>query len=322
MKNFKVSLLLIIALTMFFSCDDSGKSNDNNLLMLLGGKKAGTKTTFSVPAIPISWNMVYVPGKTFPTGTDDSGTATVPEGYWIGETEVTYELWFYVHNWGAGHGYTFLSDGVKGNDGAGGKSVQNPVTTISWRDAMVWCNALTEWYNAYNGTTYTCVYWGSLVVLRNSTLAAACDAAVVDPSATGFRLLTKNEWELAARWRSDDTNTVSGYSRPYFTKGNSASGATDAYTNDAASGLVGVYNTTSTAVVMSKGASGANSLGIYDMSGNVSEFCFDLQLGTNRYLRGGNWNDGTAAFMEVGQPGLGIMPSGALNTLGFRIGRN
>jgi formylglycine-generating enzyme len=319
MKNLKVSFLLIIALTIFFSCDDSGKSNDNNILMLLGGMKAGTKTTFSVPAIPISWNMVYVPGKTFPTGIFDDGTATVAKGFWIGDTEVTYELWFYVHNWAASHSYTFTNDGVKGNDGAAGKSIQNPVTTINWRNAMVWCNALTEWYNDYNGTNYTCVYWGPLMIIRNSA-AAGCDTAVVDPSATGFRLLTSNEWELAARWRNDDTNTVSGYKRPFFTTGGSASGATADDSHSSATGAVAWWTFNSGASTHDVKGKTANSLELYDMSGNVWEWCFDLTVSSHRVLRGGSWTDG-AGYVDVGYQSQS-QSDYADGTIGFRIGRN
>ena len=48
----------------------------------------------------LSLNMRYVPGGlTTPTGTDDNGTATVSNGYLMGETEVTYELWYAVYTW-------------------------------------------------------------------------------------------------------------------------------------------------------------------------------------------------------------------------------
>ncbi|MDH5721218.1 MAG: SUMF1/EgtB/PvdO family nonheme iron enzyme, partial [Spirochaetia bacterium] len=130
----------------------------------------------------LTFNMRYVPPKTFPTGVDDSGdidvdsvqdippTATVANGYLIAETEVTYELWYKVYTWATvGDGapahtgeaqYTFGNMGIPGHDGTAGNETtsQEPVTTINWRDAMVFSNALTEYYNAMNGTIIGCVY--------------------------------------------------------------------------------------------------------------------------------------------------------------------
>ena len=57
-------------------------------------------------------------------------------------------------------------------------------------------------------------------------------------TAKGFRLPGSMEWELAAMWRTDSTNTVSGYSNPWFTQGDSASGATADYTQATETGAV------------------------------------------------------------------------------------
>ncbi len=283
---------------------------------------ATPKVTLSADSV--TFKMVLVPGgKTFPTGTNDGVTATVTNAYWIGETEVTYELWKKVYDWAtdAARGaniYTFANAGIMG-DGTGDTD-QHPVTTVNWRDAMVWCNALTEWYNAQKGTSYECVYTYSGSIIRDShdSNGTACDGAVASSTAKGFRLLTKDEWELAARWRNDDTNTVAGYSNPWFTRGNSASGATADYNDSDATRLVAVYNPypgTSTAAVKSKCA---NALGLFDMSGNVWEWCFDSS-GSYRVIRGGCWIN-NAYYLQVGHVNI-YYPYQNLYHLGFRFAK-
>lgn len=78
----------------------------------------------------------------------------------ISETEVTYELW-----------REDLSD-------------QQPATAMNWRDAMVWCNALTEYYNAANGTSLACAFTHQGQVVRDSTHAnwTVCNAVLADES--------------------------------------------------------------------------------------------------------------------------------------------
>jgi len=323
--------------------------------------KAGEKITYF--ADDVSFVMVYVPGgKTFPTAINDLGTpATVGKGYWIGETEVTYELWYKVRTWARANGYTLdANPGIEGSHGAmtapAGEpptaAKYEPVTIINWREAMVWCNALTEWYNANNGTTsdLDCVYYidsGYVTPIRSADdtgsfdgTAGSQDNPYVKASAKGFRLLSSNEWEYAARWRSDATNTVSGYMDPYFTRGNSASGATTNcsdttgdpnYAGKLANDAVAVYGSywnglswsstgvTSTAVVKSKGVSGANALGLYDMSGNVSEWCFDLGSETSRVERGGSWS-APAGGLQVGTRSL-RNPYLVQFNIGFRFAR-
>jgi len=318
----------------------------------------GDTETFTADAV--SFTLAYVPrGLTFPTGTNDDGTSTVANNYWIGETEVTYELWSTVYEWAVngtvgsatGEGqYTFANMGTMG-DGSGNTN-QHPVTTVNWRDSMVWCNALTEWYNAQKGTNYECVYSYSSLIIRGSSDSndTACDGAVASSTAKGFRLLSNNEWECAARYRGTHTsNVVTGtiggtdFSEmaTKWTKGNSASGATTYhddvtnapnYAGKLANDAVAVYllyydefnnwvrtGVSSTAAVKSK-TTGYNSLGLYDMSGNVIEWCFDLSgAGPNRISRGGSWRS-TSFLLQVGIWSYGS-PSNRDSGVGFRFGR-
>lgn len=302
----------------------------------------GDKVTFSADSV--SFVMVYVPGKSFKTGTNDSGTSTVDGAYWIGETEVTYELWYTVRRWAeneASPAYTFANDGREGNDGVIGAEPTNqePVTTINWRDAMLWCNAAIEWYNEKTGTSYTCPYHNDGVyntpirsvddtVLDPPPVPGGQDDPYVNPNATGFRLLSRDEWELAARYIYDANDNGTIEESGEFYPGNHASGA-DA-PHDATEGGsdidgdsdieystdVAVFSAIAPASVKSKSS---NKLGIYDMSGNVWEWCFNWYVaGSHRWDRGGGWND-PPGYIQVGYVG-GNSPNNESYYIGLRLG--
>jgi formylglycine-generating enzyme required for sulfatase activity len=323
----------------------TGASGSTNLA------DSGT-VTISFPAAPlktytadgITFKTAYVPGGiTFPISTslspiNDLGTATVTNAYEIAETQVTYELWYAVKTWASSNGYTFYYPGVEGHDGTAGaaptEADQEPVTNVTWFDAVVWCNALTEWYNAENSSSLTPVYYydsGYAGVALNSTKTSnfvkegghTYASAYAKPGTTGFRLPTSEEWELAARWRgSDNTNTVGSYSTPYFTKGNSASGATADYSDTTETELVAWYSGNAGSATHPVGEKAANALGLYDMSGNVWEWCYEWcpgYAGSSRIIRGSCWN-GVANDLRVGVMGDGWPVSG-FNSRGFRLSR-
>jgi uncharacterized repeat protein (TIGR02543 family) len=273
----------------------------------------------------VSFKTVSVSGgQTFPTGTDDTGTATVAAAYEIGETAVTYELWYTVRSWAeTNKGYIFYNNpGREGSAGTIGAAPtganQEPVSDVTWFDAVVWLNALTEWVNEKTGSSLTPVYYyesACIRVAKNTNPASNFEkesssywyaSAYVKPNTTGFRLPTSNEWELAARWRGNDTNTDNMVynetfnTAPWFTKGDSASGAAAGYQNATATGAVAWYNTNSSGKTHPVGQKAANALGLYDMSGNVQEWCFDWHPSPNidsaRIMRGGSGSNGADAL--------------------------
>jgi formylglycine-generating enzyme required for sulfatase activity len=338
----KIVMILGVLATLFmvmFSCSSPSGGDPGTPPPPPSGP--GTPTTYSGDGV--NFDLVYVPGGvTFPTGTGDGTTAAVVAAYQIGETEVTYELWYKVKTWAAGNGYTFYSTPGKEGSGTNGAdptaAKQEPVTDVTWFDAVVWCNALTEWYNAKNSTNLTPVYYydtdfdNDAKVARNSTYSTnfvkefsgySYASAYEKPGATGFRLPKSDEWELAARWRNDTTNVVStAGSGPWFTKGDSASGATAAYSNATATNAVAWYNTNSSSTTHPVGELAANGLGIYDMSGNVFEWCFDWRpsySGSYRFIRGGAWNY-FDFYLQVGDVEY-TGPTFREDILGFRLAR-
>lgn len=291
-----------------------------------------------------SFNMVYVPsGLTFPINLYDTDTATSDTPYFIAETHVTYALWYEVVSWAVNNAYFFENLGKEGSMGQADASptanLYHPVTHISWRDAVVWSNALTEYFNELNNTDYTVVYTYNNQPIRNSSAAAdvAFDNLVEEIDADGFRLPSSMEWELSARYRGSNTvNTVQAivndinFSLPedgiFWTRGNSASGASSDTSDEIATRDVAWYlggsNSTSEVCQLRP-----NALGLCDMTGNAFVWTSTWIPNPNfkvRTIRGGSYNN-LAGFLRLGFP-IGMMenaPDTMLETvtLGMRLAK-
>jgi hypothetical protein len=83
----------------------------------------------------------FVMGDTFVEGSGDIPLHSVyVSAFYMDQFEITKVEWDVVYNWAVGHGYSF--------DYAGsGKAADHPVHTISWFDAVKWCNARSEMEN-------------------------------------------------------------------------------------------------------------------------------------------------------------------------------
>jgi formylglycine-generating enzyme len=208
-----------------------------------GATTTGSQWSFITKSGPIFPGMVAVPGGGFPTG-----TAFVPmEGFKIDKFEVTYELWTEVRAWGLAHGYTDLPAGENGYHSTG---MNNPVTMVNWYDVVKWCNARSE------KEGLTPVYYldgGSHSVYRSG--AVDLTIYTVHWGAAGYQLPTEAQWEYAARGGT----ITNGYL--YSGSNTAAEVAWTTANSGNSTHPVGMKN--------------PNELGIYDMSGNVSEWCWD-----------------------------------------------
>jgi formylglycine-generating enzyme required for sulfatase activity len=202
-----------------------------------------------------SFTMGAVGGEFWVTQTAPSITVAVSPFY-MRQTETTKAEWDKVRLWAAGNGYTDLAEG-------GGKASNHPVQTLNWLDVVKWCNARSEMEGLEP------VYSVSGAVMRTGL-------KVPEPnwSANGYRLPTEAEWEKAARggvsgkrfpWGTDTISHAQANYRgnPFFPYDQSPVGFHPSY-------MVG--GPPYTAPV---GSFEANGYGLYDMAGNISEWCWD-----------------------------------------------
>jgi formylglycine-generating enzyme required for sulfatase activity len=276
--------------------------------------------------------LVSVTGGTF-TQTDTSANSfshTIST-FKIGKYEVTYELWYTVYQWAIANGYTFAyagSEGIYGTIGAAPTAAKyQPVTSVNCRDVIVWCNAYSEMSSLTPAYCSNASYITPIKISTNYSVIETAPGTVDNPyvnwSANGYRLPTEGEWQYAASY-IDGTSWT-----PY----NYASGATADYTNVTATGLVAWYNANCSST-QAVGGKTANALGIYDMSGNVYEWCWDWYgtypgtstdyrgpvSGSVRVMRGGNF-DGFASYLQVGNRNTAANPCSAFGSSGFRFAR-
>jgi len=180
--------------------------------------------------------------------------------YSIAKTEMTYPFWMSVYTWATAHGYAFAHAGVSLSPGS---SENYPVGKITSNDVIVWCNAYSEMMGLQ-----PCYYFGSSVI-RDSNNATACTSALFDRTKNGYRLPTEGEWQYAASGCEEVAwNMVSGYP---FTAWFTPTG-TDYYSYANYNAFGPVWEQVAQFQ--------PNCLGLYDMSGNNWEYCFDFYSDT------------------------------------------
>ena len=108
----------------------------------------------TIPAGTVnSWAFYLPPGDTGDKPLDGLDTPWETPGFSMGKYLVTWELWKYVFDYAEAGNYSFANIGNQGaeeNESSTNTNPRpvgnelNPVSMISWRDAVVWCNAYSE----------------------------------------------------------------------------------------------------------------------------------------------------------------------------------
>ena len=278
---------IFVILSIWFLYANSGVKVD---IVDLEDSQANIPEDIGLPGTMHSMVQVGTPDTEYivPVGVNDIGRTTVSGGYRMAKTETTYDFWYKVKVWALANGYRFQNQGREGSHGSIGQlpttAAQEPVTSISWRDIIVWLNALSEMhgldpiYRSKEG-----------LIFRDST-DSAIDSAI-QTNNNGYRLPTSDEWEMAARWK-DDTISINGsilVGGRYWTPWNYASGAIDNYAYESATRDVAWYwGSPGGNFTRPVGQLSPNHLGLYDMSGNVWEWT-DTTYGVSHVVRGGSW---------------------------------
>jgi formylglycine-generating enzyme required for sulfatase activity len=243
--------------------------------------------------------MALIPAGSFTMGyTLDGESDAIPmnvyvSAFYMDVNLLSYNLWQSVYNWATNAGYGFDYAGL-------GKAANNPVQTVGWYDVVKWSNARSQQEGLipvyYTDAGLTQVYTSGDV------------APYVNWGASGYRLPTEAEWEKAARGglsgqRFPWGDTISESQANYYGCVSGCGFTYDLGPNGFnAAFAIGGYPYTSPV-----GSFAPNGYGLYDMAGNVAEWCWDwygtpygqptttnptgVATGSDRVLRGGFWSN-------------------------------
>ncbi|MBR6080157.1 MAG: formylglycine-generating enzyme family protein [Treponema sp.] len=270
---------------------------------------AGTKYTFVMPESNVTVSASFTPegitgSEVFIAGRNISIRPTL----WACDHEVTQDEYQTVMGTNPS---SFSSSPAVGETQG-----KRPVEMVSWYACLVYCNkrsiaeGLTPCYTIGGKTNPN--EWGAVPTSSDSTW----DAATCNFDANGYRLPTVAEWEYLARG------------------GNMTNSGQTTYSGSVTIEDVAWYRENSGDKTHEVKKKSPNALGLYDMSGNVWEWCWDWygsitvdtpsvgasSGGSYRVERGGSWSNGASNCRVAGRDSHN--PSYSASRLGFRVVRS
>ncbi|TVQ28172.1 MAG: hypothetical protein EA382_02380 [Spirochaetaceae bacterium] len=307
-------LLVVLVLAVLVGCPDP--------LDVVGGEPTGPGSGSS----PTIGALILVPAGSFQRDATPANISEISEPFRMSATEITRAQFTAVMG----------EDPVTWEGGSTGQD--DPVQMVNWFHAIAFCNklslqnGLTPVYSV-SGVNFATLEFADIPASDTDPAHPIWDAVTVNWSADGYRLPTTMEWMWAAMGADSGApgavNTT-GYDKPF-------AGSTDgADIHDYAWIWSNSANTTH-----SVGTKLPNEIGLFDMSGNVEEWCWDWHEGTYspgnlddatyrdregagwRVIRNGNRGDSHANNEERQAVAYwdGWHPTARTSYLGFRVVR-
>ena len=211
----------------------------------------------------------------------------------------------------------------------------DPVQNINWYMAIAFCNklslleGLTPAYSVATVSNWSTLAFSSIPYLDNS----AWDEATLNPNANGYRLPTEMQYMWAAMGGLSDAlkgDVSSGINILGYNKG--YAGSLEPNGGQTNIGNYAWYASNSANSTHPVATKLGNELGIYDLTGNVYEWCWDLygqypsssmtdylgpSTGINRVLRSGSWYDSASNCSVASR--YTFSPSLQNEDIGFRV---